>query len=352
MKIDREEALTFKDVLIKPQYSEVDSRTEIDITTKFSKNVSLRIPIVSANMDTVTEWKMAAAMANLGGLGIIHRYNTIEEQVKHIQLVKKENSLYQVGAAVGAKGDFLERAKACARAGACVIVLDVAHAHSKMVLSAAKSLKIMMSGSKTDLVVGNVATKSAIVELTDVGVDGIKIGIGPGYACSTRVVTGAGVPQLSAIMDCIDAQYYRNEAYHIPLCADGGIRDSGDIAKAIGAGAHTVMLGSLLAGTDESPGKLIGVEPTLHKVYRGMASAAAAKKNNPELRDDYVPEGIETKVPYRGLVKPIISNLIGGLLSGMSYSGAIDVETFHRRAKFIRITNNGWLESIPNGYKN
>ena len=221
-----------------------------------------------------------------------------------------------------------------------------------MVLSAAKSLKIMMSGSKTDLVVGNVATKSAIVELTDVGVDGIKIGIGPGYACSTRVVTGAGVPQLSAIMDCIDAQYYRNEAYHIPLCADGGIRDSGDIAKAIGAGAHTVMLGSLLAGTDESPGKLIGVEPTLHKVYRGMASAAAAKKNNPELRDDYVPEGIETKVPYRGLVKPIISDLIGGLLSGMSYSGAIDVETFHRRAKFIRITNNGWLESIPNGYKN
>lgn len=464
------EALTFKDVLLVPRRSPIASRGQVDTTGRFSKKITLKVPLVSANMDTVTEAEMAIAMARLGGLGIIHRFLSIEEEVAEVAKVKRAESVViedpytlgpdatvgqarammedrevggllivdaagkllgvvserdvrfeendarsvaevmtrelvvgvpgvsesaarallaehkleklplvdkrgrlaglitakdilkrrrfpdaskdgkgrlLVGAAIGVVGDYLERALALHDAGADVLVLDVAHGHADHVIKAIRALKRLRSS--IELVAGNVATFEGAKDLAAAGADGIKVGVGPGATCSTRVVTGSGVPQLSAVMDAAKITKLRG----VPVCADGGIRDSGDITKALAGGASSIMIGSLLAGTDESPGWTIVRGGMKYKVYRGMASLGATmgrrKKENSRLDDvsEVVPEGVESTVPYRGAAAEVVHQLAGGLRSGMSYSGAKDLKTFWKNAKFVRITGAGWTESMP-----
>ncbi len=467
------EAFTFHDVLLVPKRSSIRSRRDVDTAGRFSKNIVLKVPIVSANMDTVTEARMAIAMARCGGLGIIHRFLTIEEEVAEVAKVKRaENVIIEnpytvgpddtiggarremarhsvggllvvdrerkligivterdlqfhdaddtplhkvmtkkvvtakaglpfekaqeilrdhkieklplvgpkgeiaglitakdlkarkhhpdaskdkkgkllVGAAVGVVGDYLERAAALLDAGADVLVVDVAHGHADHVIEAVKKIKKRFPSA--ELVAGNVATYEGARDLVAAGADGIKVGVGPGSICSTRIVSGSGAPQLSAIIECAKITRERG----IPVNADGGIRDSGDIAKALAAGASSVMLGSLLAGCDESPGWPVVRDGQRYKVYRGMASLGATlsrkKKDNPEDLDpieiaEVVPEGVESMSPYKGPVADVVFQLIGGVRSGMSYSGARSLQEFWDKHEFVRITPAGWAESRP-----
>lgn len=466
------EALTFKDVLLVPQRSDIASRRQVDVSGRFSRRIILRTPLVSANMDTVTESAMAIAMARLGGLGIIHRFLSVEAEVAEVARVKRAQSfvidspytlgpdesvasavmmmgerqvggllvvdgsdkllgiittrdvrflddyslpvrkimtrklvtarpgvgvrkaqqLLQahkleklplvdrnrvlrglitakdlltrrtheaskdskgrllVGAAVGVVGDYLERSLALLDAGADVLVVDVAHGHADHVIEAVRRIK--KARPKAEVVAGNVATFKGALALAKAGADGIKVGVGPGATCSTRIVTGSGVPQFSAVLDCARITKRRR----IPICADGGIRDSGDLTKALAAGASSAMAGSLLAGTDESPGWTIIRGGMKYKVYRGMASLGATlgrrkseAASEPRASDvsEVVPEGVESTVPYRGGVAEVVHQLAGGLRSGMSYSGARSLKAFWQRARFVRITDAGWNESKP-----
>lgn len=343
------EALTFNDVLLKPKFSSIVSRKRVNISSKFSANFDLNIPIVSANMDTVTESKMAITMGKLGGLGIIHRFMRIDDQAAQVALVKKQG--VKVGAAVGAVSDYLDRCDRLLKAGVDVLVVDVAHGHSAHVLKAVKKIKKNWPGA--EVVAGNVATAEGAVALMDAGADGIKVGVGPGRVCSTRIITGHGVPQLSAILDAARAEIYRKKPI---IIADGGITNSGDIVKALAAGASCVMIGSLLAGSDECPGFTTSRRGIKYKVYRGMASLGAniSKKQKEEKISmtenemaEIVPEGIETIIPCRGKAEEVIKQLVGGIKSGLSYSGAENIEELQKRAKFIRITSAGWDESLP-----
>ena len=469
------QTFTFGDVLLLPKRSPITSRRRVDTTGRFSRRITLKLPIVSANMDTVTEAQMAIALARDGGLGVIHRFLTIEEECAEVAQVKRAESIVierpytlspsdtvgearalmrrrevggllvvdkaskllgivttrdlkfkpakddakpvtavmtrklvtarpgvsleeaerllgsakveklplvsasgelkglitakdltkrrlapdashdakgrlLVGAAVGVIGDYLERAAALLEAGADVLVLDVAHGHADHVLRAVEKIKARWPSA--ELVAGNVATFEGARDLAAAGADGIKVGVGPGATCSTRIVTGAGVPQLSAVMDC--ARITRE--LDVPITADGGIRDSGDITKALAGGASCVMIGSLLAGTDESPGWTVVRKGMKYKAYRGMASLAATlsrkhKAGEAELEAEQlaevVPEGVEALVPYRGRVAEVLAQLEGGLRSGMSYCGAPDLATLWSNAEFIRITPAGWSESKP-----
>jgi len=467
------EAFTFDDVLLVPRRSSVASRRDVSLKGRFSRHVSLQVPIVSANMDTVTESAMAIAMARLGGLGVLHRFLTIEEETEQVALVKRAESfvienpytlfpyqtvreakqflhrhgvggllvvndtrrligmvttrdvLFQtdgnrpikeimtrqlvtaragvsleeaqgllrkhkieklpivdhagrvlglitaqdiqkmrlyplaskdmkgrllVGAAVGVVGDYLERAQALIQAGADVLVVDVAHGHADHVIQAVE--KIKSRWPKVELVAGNVATYEGARDLAAAGADGIKVGVGPGSTCTTRIVTGAGVPQLSAILDC--ARITREKG--IPICADGGIRDSGDITKALAAGASSVMVGSILGGCEESPGYTVVRKGMKYKVYRGMASLGATlarrskegrePKNNDDV-SEVVPEGVETMLPYMGTAAEVVGQLAGGVRSGFSYCGARNLEDLWKKAKFVRITQASWAESQP-----
>lgn len=473
-----ENGFTFSDVLLVPQRSSITSRKEVDLRGRFSKNIPLNVPIVSANMDTVTEAETAIAMARCGGLGVIHRFLTIEEEVAEVEKVKRAESIVieepytlsdkdtvqtarrvmqrhrvtgllvvdsrkklvgiltqrdllfnynnskslvrevmtpgpitapygigmekaeeilrkhkieklplvdkerrikglitasdlihkrqkfpltsknskgklLVGAAVGVVGDYIERSEALLKAGADVLVVDVAHGHADHVISAVKKLK---SRFEADVVAGNVATYEGAKDLAEAGADGIRVGVGPGSICTTRIVTGCGVPQLSAILDC--SRITRETG--IPVTADGGIRDSGDMTKALAAGASCVMLGSLLAGTDEAPGWIVVRNGLRYKVYRGMASLAATisrkqkEKGEVPLQEEdvyeVVPEGVEAAVPYRGRLSEVVQQLTGGLRSGMSYCGARSIAEFWKKAKFIRITSASWKESQPHVY--
>jgi len=467
------ETLTFGDVLLVPRRSDIASRRQVDTTGRFSRRISLKVPLVSANMDTVTESEMAIAMAHLGGLGVIHRFLKIEEEVCEVARVKRaesivieqpyvlspsdtvrdarrmmrersiggilvvggdgrlaglvttrdivferdggkrldkvmtrklvtakpdaklddarrllqehdieklplvdkdgrlrglitskdllKNELYPnstkdskghllVGAAVGVVGDFLERAQALLGAGADALVVDVAHGHSDHVLEAIRRIKAWRPSA--EVVAGNVATSEGARDLIRAGADGVKVGVGPGATCSTRIVTGCGVPQLSAVLDCARARKTRD----VPIISDGGIRDSGDITKALAAGASCVMLGSLLAGTEESPGYTTVRGGIKYKVFRGMASLGAAMGRRVKERDEdparediseVVPEGVESVVPYRGHVVEVVHQLSGGLRSGMSYCGARDMRALWKNARFIRITPAGLGESRP-----
>ncbi|MBI5629325.1 MAG: IMP dehydrogenase [Elusimicrobia bacterium] len=468
------EGITFRDVLLVPKRSGVASRKHVETEGRFSKGVALKCPIASANMDTVTEARMAVAMAKLGGLGVIHRFLSIEEEVNEVAKVKRaeniiieqpytvspEDTIAQAqklmrehsvggllvvdkdrklvgivterdiqfqadprtplrrvmskklitakpgisldaardvlreskveklplidgkgmlmglitakdlkmkklhpeasmdkkgrllaGAAVGVVGDYLERSAALLKAGADVLVVDVAHGHAEHVVEAVKKLK--RRWPEAQVVAGNVATYEGARDLAAAGADGIKVGVGPGSICSTRIVSGAGVPQLTAILDC--ARITRERG--IPVIADGGIRDSGDIAKALAAGASCVMLGSLLAGTEESPGWIIVRNGSRYKIYRGMASVTAtiSRRRRERSEEDLdpievaemVPEGVESMTPYRGPVADVICQLQGGLRSGMSYSGARTLAEFWEKAEFIRISPASWQESKP-----
>ncbi|EAK0980292.1 IMP dehydrogenase [Campylobacter lari] len=459
-------ALTFEDVLLVPQYSEVLPK-EVDIKTRLTKNITLNMPLISAAMDTVTEHRAAIMMARLGGIGVIHKNMDIASQVREIKRVKKSESgvimdpIYigpkasvkealdlmaeyrisgvpvvdenktligiltnrdlrfetnfdnlvenvmtkmplitakkgstlddaerifstnkveklpivdennhleglitikdlkkrkeypnsnkdaygrlRVAAAVGVGQ--LDRVKALVEAEVDVIVMDSAHGHSKGIIDTLKAIKAEFN---VDVIVGNVASAKAVKDLCEAGADAIKIGIGPGSICTTRIVSGVGVPQISAIDECaIEAS-----KYGVPVIADGGIKYSGDIAKAIAAGASSVMIGSLLAGTDESPGELFTYQGRQYKSYRGMGSLGAMQKGSSDryfqegtAQDKLVPEGIEGRVPYVGSIKSVVHQLLGGLRSSMGYVGAVDIKSFQERAEFVEITAAGLKES-------
>ncbi|WP_103615114.1 IMP dehydrogenase [Campylobacter concisus] len=459
-------ALTFEDVLLVPQYSEILPK-QVDVKTRISKNVTLNIPIVSAAMDTVTEHRTAIMMARLGGIGVIHKNMDIESQAKEVKRVKKSESgviidpifinpeatvaealslmsdlhisgvpvidkdrkligiltnrdlrfetnmsvlvkdrmtkaplitapkgctlddaekifsqnrveklpivdkdgrldglitikdlkkrkeypnankdsygRLRVAAAIGVGQ--IDRAKALVDAGVDVIVIDSAHGHSKGIIDTLKEVK---ANFNVDVIAGNIANPAAVKDLAEAGADGIKVGIGPGSICTTRIVAGVGVPQISAIDDCASEA----AKYDIPVIADGGLKYSGDVAKALAAGAACVMAGSLLAGCEESPGELITFQGRQYKVYRGMGSIGAMTKGSSDryfqegtAQDKLVPEGIEGRVPFAGSIKDVIHQLIGGLRSAMGYVGAKDIPTLQERAEFVEITSAGLKES-------
>jgi IMP dehydrogenase len=469
--LDIVQGLTFDDVLLVPKRSPIVSRSQTNLRTKLSRNITLNIPIISANMDTVTESGMAIALAREGGIGIIHRFMTIEDQVDEILKVKRSESVMieqpytikpdltvadakkameeysvsgllveeggkllgiitrrditfeknnklkvselmtkdvitakagitidqakeilhnkrieklpvvddkkrivglitskdilkmeqypyaskdkkgrlLVGAAVGVKGDYLERTEALLEAGADVIVVDIAHGHSENAINTVHMIKKAFPDS--ELIAGNVATGEGSRDLIKAGVDAVKVGVGSGSICITRVVTGSGVPQLTAVIDSVKVA----RDYEIPIISDGGIRNSGDITKALAAGASSVMIGSLFGGTDESPGKTLVKNGKKYKMYRGMASFYASlgrkyREAGPQVVDsddlnDYVPEGVEAMVPYNGSVVEIIRQMVGGLRSGLSYCGAKTISEMQMNAEFIKITSAGYIES-------
>ena len=340
----QQEGLTFDDVLLVPAWSEVLPR-EVSLKTQFSKNISLDIPIASAAMDTVTEAPMAIALAKEGGIGVLHKNMSAERQAEEVAKTKEAGC--KVAAGVGITADAVDRTAKLVDAGVDAIVLDSAHGHSKGVVNALRKIKKQFDG--IDVVVGNVATAEGTRTLIEAGADAVKVGIGPGSICTTRIVAGVGVPQLTAIYDASEIA----KQYGIPVIADGGLRYSGDIVKALAAGASSVMCGSILAGADETPGDVIEdfKNGKKFKVYRGMGSIDAMEAGS---RDRYfqtgamklVPEGIVGKVPYKGPVADIIYQLLGGLRSGMGYCGARDIAGLWN-ARFIRITSNGVIENHP-----
>ena len=340
------EALTFDDVTLVPKYSEI-LPSEVDTSIKLTNNLKLRIPLLSSAMDTVTESKMAIAIAKAGGLGVIHRNLDIKTQISEIKKVKIKKLL--VGAAVGAGPSEFKRADAILKENIDMIVVDTAHGHTKKVSEIIKFIK-KRKNKKTALCAGNIATPEAAKFLLKLGVDIIKVGIGPGSICTTRLVAGIGVPQLSAILTVRNGVKNKN----VKIISDGGIKYSGDLAKAFAAGADAVMVGSLFAGTDETPGKLIRRGGKLFKSFRGMGSVGAMNKGSADRyfqskqKDiaKYVPEGVEGFAKYKGKVEKIIFKLIGGLKSSMGYLGSKQIKYLRNKPQFVKITKAGFYESM------
>ena len=468
------EGLTFDDVRLVPKFSDISSRSQTNLSTKLSRNISLNIPLISANMDTVTEAPMAVVMAREGVIGIIHRFLTIEEEVNQVLKVKRSGSviienpytiqpeqtiqnafnlmdekgvsglvvtnadstlggilterdvLFEssnssklvmelmtkdvitahvgidmeqaklvlknnrieklplidennhvkglitsqdiadlekypdaskdkkgrplVGAAVGVKGDFMERTEALIEAETDVLVVDIAHGHSENAINTVKNIK--KAFPDCELIAGNVATSKGTEDLIKAGVDAVKVGVGSGSICITRVITGSGVPQLTAVLDCAKI----GKKHDIPIISDGGTRTSGDATKALAAGASSIMVGSILGGTDESPGSTITKNGKRFKIYRGMASLGASigRKSKEtgtfdltEDLNDYVAEGVEAMVPYKGSVTDLIVQITGGIRSGLSYCGAHNIKQMHENAEFIKMSGAGFAESQP-----
>ena len=340
------EALTFDDVTLVPKYSEI-LPSEVDTSIILTKFLKLKVPLISSAMDTVTESKMAIAIAKSGGLGIIHRNLDIKKQVLEIKKVKKQKLL--VGAAVGAGVNELKRAEAILKENIDMIVVDTAHAHTKKVSEIIRFIKKKKS-KKTSLCAGNIATPEAANFLLKLGVDIIKVGIGPGSICTTRLVAGIGVPQLSAILNVRNGIKNKN----VKIISDGGIKYSGDLAKAFAAGADAVMVGSLFAGTDETPGKLVKRKGKLFKSFRGMGSVGAMNKGSADRyfqskhkdKSKYVPEGVEGYAKYKGKVDNIVYKLIGGLRSSMGYLGSKQIKYLRNKPQFVKITKAGFYESM------
>tara|TARA_Y100000746_G_scaffold71046_1_gene59183 strand:+ start:887 stop:1951 length:1065 start_codon:yes stop_codon:yes gene_type:complete len=339
------DSLTFDDVTLVPQYSSV---LPVDTITnsELSKNLNLKVPLLSSAMDTVTESKMAIAISKSGGIGVIHKNLSIEKQVREVQKVK--NSKCLVGAAIGVNNQDIERAEELSKAKTDLIVIDTAHGHTKKVLT--MIIKIRKKLKNSTLCVGNIATGKAAKFLADNGVDIVKVGIGPGSICTTRLVAGIGVPQLSAVMDVKKAL----KKYKTKIISDGGIKFSGDLAKAIAAGADAIMIGSLFSGTMESPGKIIRYKGKLYKNFRGMGSVGAMSAGSADryyqkkTKDisKYVPEGVEGMVKFKGSVKEIIFNLVGGLKSSMGYMGAKTIRDLQKKRHFLKISKAGFYESM------
>ena len=322
------DGLTYNDVLLVPQYSNIKTRAEVSIESSLGRH-KLQLPIIASPMDTVSETKMAIAMSDCGGLAIIHRYNTIEKQVEMIP------TGVTVGAAIGTSGDYLDRATALYNAGVRILCIDVAHGHHVLVKEALHELRNVF-GAPVHIMAGNVATREGYNDLVNWGADSVRCNIGGGSICSTRIQTGHGVPGLQTILDCAEA------GCKIPIIADGGIRNSGDIVKALAAGADFVMLGSLLAGTDETPGDIITTRQGKSKSYRGMASKDAQIEWRGKTSSL---EGIATTIPCKGPVSDVLQELERGIRSGFSYSGARSLRAFQRKAKFMRQTSSSQLES-------
>ena len=339
------ESLTFDDVLLIPKYSDV-LPSETDISLNLSKKITLKVPFLSSAMDTVTESKMAVAIAQAGGIGVIHRNLKIRKQSQEVMKVKKKKLI--VGAAVGTNNEDVDRARSLIDNGCDLIVIDTAHGHSAKVLKVLSKLKKI--NFNVPICVGNIATAEASKKLYNSGADIIKVGIGPGSICTTRMVAGIGVPQISAIMEVKGA--LKNKK--IKIISDGGIKFSGDIAKALAAGADAIMMGSIFAGTDESPGKKFKIKGKLYKQFRGMGSIGAMSsgsanryfQKNFKDKSKFVPEGVEGRVEYKGNVSKIIYQLQGGLRSSMGYIGAKDLNQIQKKAKFIKITKAGFYESM------
>ncbi|AAF39297.1 guanosine monophosphate reductase [Chlamydia muridarum str. Nigg] len=337
------EALTFDDVLLVPQYSEVLPQ-DACLTSSVSESLSLTIPILSAAMDSVTELSMATAMSVAGGLGIVHKNMDVNAQVAIVKQIKSQSTSSVIGGAVGIGQQGLERAEALVEAGIDTLVVDTAHGHSKLVLDTAFTIK---KNYPVTLIVGNIVSKAAALCLAEIGVDAVKVGIGPGSICTTRIVSGVGLPQLTAIMDVAEALHDSS----VRIIADGGMRYSGDIVKALAAGAHCVMLGSMLAGTDEAPGEIVQINEHSYKMYRGMGSLGAMKKGSAERyfqknnAKKFVPEGVEGLVPYKGSLHDVLYQILGGIRSGMGYLGAHNLEELRQNAVFSRITHSGRSES-------
>lgn len=334
-------ALTYDDIQLKPAYSDIESRSAINLNTQLSKNYKLKIPLIASPMDTVCGSEMAIAMAQLGGVGCIHRFMSIDEQRAQVNTVS--NAIYAtypmsmytpIMAAVGANGDYLERAQALVNAGANVILIDVAHGHHIYVKTAIQQLKKTLP-SHVDIIAGNVATAQGAEDLENWGADAIRVGVGGGSLCTTRIKTGFGVPNVTSLKDAA-------RVVNVPVIACGGIRSSGDIAKALAVGASSVILGSLLAGTKEAPGQIIERSNGLYKRYRGAASLETKITHNQHQRNV---EGESTVVPFKGGVKFIVEGLEDGLRSALSYAGARSLSEF--APEYVVVTNAGMSEAKP-----
>ncbi|MCX6744880.1 MAG: IMP dehydrogenase [Candidatus Parcubacteria bacterium] len=341
------EALTFDDVLLVPQKSDV-SPSRVSTETNLGNKIKLGIPLLSAAMDTVTESRLAITLARAGGMGIIHKNLSPELQAEEVKKVKAEKLL--CGAAVSIGDKALERAKYLVAAEVDAIVVDVAHGHYYKVAETISTLK-KLYGDKITIIGGNVATGKATHDLIKAGADVVKVGVGPGSICTTRVIAGIGVPQLTAVMDAVKVA----RKSHTPIIADGGIKLSGDIVKALAAGASAVMMGSLFAGTDEAPGEIVEIDGQKMKVYRGMGSIDAMQKGSSDRYlqsdklkpEDMIAEGVVGYVPYKGSVEIIIYQLIGGLKQGLGYTGSKDIPALQKNAEFVRISTAGLKESHP-----
>lgn len=339
--LERSRGLTFDDVLLMPQHSEMNSRRAPQLDSKVTKNFTLKTPIISANMDTVTGSAMAIKMAELGGLGILHRFMSPEDQVKEVKLMlEKIKPLgLPVAASIGVKEEGMMRADMLADAGVDIFTIDIAHGDSVMMLEVLKYVK--KKYPKIDVIAGNTAMPDGVKRLIDYGADCVKVGIGPGSMCTTRIITGCGVPQLTAVAMCV----LEARKHDVPVIADGGIKTSGDMVKAFAAGAQTVMLGSMLSGCLETPGEIEGGR----KRYRGMASKDAQVSWRGELPKGMAAEGEARWVPCKGSVENIVFEMCGGIRSGMTYLNANTIAEINKNARFMEMTASGMMESKPHG---
>ena len=337
-------ALTYDDINIVPKYSELESRSKVVLTTKFTKKIKLSIPVVSTPMDTITEYDMALEMMRWGGAGFVHRFMSIDEQVEIISKLKQVSGVNveildsPICAAVGVTEDYLERAEELVKRGCNVLLIDVAHGHHKLVGEAIEKIKTRLSS--VEVIAGSVATEEATKYLCERGADAIRVGIGNGSLCETRIRTGVGIPQVTALIDCVSVA----DTYSVPVIADGGVRTVGDVCKGLACGADSIMLGSLLSGTKETPGTIekIGEWPNeqLYKKYRGSASLDSKhdRGNNKNV------EGNHKIIPYKGKIKRIIQDIQEGIRSSFSYVGANNISEFHSKVELIEVTGAGNIE--------
>ena len=356
-------ALTFDDVLLVPQLTSVRSRKLVDLSTSITPKIALHLPVISANTPWCTEWRMGAALAKLGGIGFLHRMIPPCDQADQVRRTKAEGfspagfphatvdsrGRLQVGAAVGVKNGFLKRSELLLDAGADVLVLDIAHGHAVYALDAIREIKSHFPTA--EIVAGNVATARGARDLIEAGADCVKVGIGPGAVCTTRVVTGCGMPQLTAVLDCAEAAAEAG----IAVIADGGIRTSGDIVKALAAGASAVMLGTMLAGTEESAARMVEIDGVRRKISTGFVTLGvdltlkrlAGKTITRQEVDAYVPEGVEATFEYSGPLETFLQQLAGGVRSGFSYCGAPNLRSLWKNAEFVQISAAGKAEGEP-----
>ncbi len=339
---ERQTALTYDDVLLLPRHCEISSRTIPNLSSRLTKNKKIETPFIASNMDTITEFEMAAKMGELGGHGILHRFLTVEQQcqqVKQLLELKSKHPHLHVSASVGVKEEGMRRADALVDAGVEILTLDIAHGDSVMMLEVMEYIK--KTHSHIDLIAGNIAMPDAVERLINGGADAVKVGIGPGSMCTTRIITGCGVPQLTAVALCVATA----KKFDIPVIADGGIKTSGDIMKAFAAGAETVMLGSMLSGTLETPGEIKGGM----KKYRGMASKDAQVSWRGNMQQGMAPEGESRMIACKGSVENVIHELSGGVRSGMTYLNAKSLSDINENALFVEMSSNGISESRPHG---
>ena len=342
---ERQRGLTFDDVLLVPNHSEISSRRTPDLSTQATKNFRINLPLISSNMDTITEKEMALAMAKAGALGILHRFMSLEDQLLQVrELHREQNALglkTPIAASIGVKEDGKARAQALVEAGVQILTIDIAHGDSVMMMETLEYVKTKFP--HIQVIAGNVATAQGVRRLIDNGADAVKVGIGPGSMCTTRIITGCGMPQLTSIALCA-IEAHRSS---VPVIADGGLKNSGDIMKALAAGADSVMLGSMLSGALETPGEV----KSGMKVYRGMASKDAQVSWRGELPKGMAAEGVATIIPCKGPVEYLVEEMSGGIRSGMTYINALNIEQIAQRALFMEMSFSGMVESRPHGLK-